>query len=183
VTYPHRAMLRKLTIASFVLLTACGGSAHPSTAPTTLAGPGTTAGPATTAPTATSAPAATATTAAAAPTAGSVTVSVTAPVQFSGSIPTTVACANERGHYFAEASAFPLADRTASFSANISGYGGPKIYSTEVSVEFLQADGTSDKVTATVRVNVIDDRHGSFSVSGTSDAGHPIAATYDWFCS
>ncbi|MDQ1396596.1 MAG: hypothetical protein QOG64_1855 [Acidimicrobiaceae bacterium] len=179
-------MTRTLTIVALLSLAACGGSAGPSTAPLTRTGPATTAAPTTTAPAAapTTGPLSPTTVAGAAPAgSGAVTVSATAPVQFSGTIPTTVACANERGHYFAEASAFPVGDRTASFSANISGYGGPRIYTTEVSVEFLQANGSSDKVTASVRVNVLDDRHGSFSISGTSDAGHPVAATYDWFCS
>ena len=68
-------------------------------------------------------------------------------------------------------------------SVNISGYDMPRIYSTQVTVEFLAADGTSDKVTESIAVKIVDTQHGQFTITGKDDLGKQVDADFNWTCS
>ena len=107
---------------------------------------------------------------------------VRSPVQFNGTVPTSVVCDNERGHYAAEASGFMIGQDPVSMSVNISGYSTPKIYNTPVTVEFLAADGTSDQVTEDIAVKVVDPQHGQFTITGKDDLGKTVDADFNWAC-
>ena len=163
-----------------LVLAACGGGGNDkpltTTTTTSVVASTTTSG----------APASTTTTAAAAtvaPGPGTITLTLRAPAAFNGTVRTSVVCTNERGHYAAEASSFPVNDLTGSMSVNIAGYGGPRRYSTEVTVEFLQPNGISDKLTAVVPIMVANPQQGSFSISGTDDRGQRVDADFGWWCS
>ena len=164
-------------IAAFLAMAACGGSGKRASLPTA---PST--GATSTSTTGTSAPSTT-TTAPAAAGSGNIALVVRAPLQFSGTIPTSVVCDNERGHYAAVASSFPIGQDTVSMSVNISGYNNPQIYTTPVTVEFLAPDGTSDKVTDNIAVKVVDPQHGQFTIKGVDDLGKMVDADFNWTCS
>jgi hypothetical protein len=172
-----------LVVAALLAVTACGSGGKQSS-PTTTTGP-TSPPPTSTTPLVTAPPASGATTQPepAPAGSGSIALTVRSPLQFSGAVATSVVCATERGHYAAEASGFPVQQDTVSMSVNISGYGNPSTYSSPVTVEFLAADGTSDKVTQTIAVKIVDPQHGQFTITGTDDLGKKIDADFNWTCS